>query len=116
MEKILKIVLPALVVGGGAWLLYLYNTPYIAYTIGKPVNADDQYIEHFMVSYWHPKLSILPVPAKYRNLAYGYNEKGLETKFLIENEAARGEFIAPYHIEVNVSYKDDMTVVTYQGT
>ena len=109
MNKLIKIAIAVVVafalVIGGYYFIYLPNYCVIAIGITKPIEDDGQYLEDFMISYDHMPENKIPLAEELTNTK---NEFRLD----FYNKHKEDD----YHIEIEFSFEDSKTIVTYKGT
>ena len=109
MNKLLKIVIPVVIaiaiVIGGYYFIYLPNYYDIKIGISTPVEADKQYLEDFIIHYSHMPENKIPLAEELTNTK---NEFRLD----FYNKHKEDD----YHIEIEFSFENRKTIVTYTGT
>lgn len=109
MNRFIKIAIAVIVtvalVVGGYYFVYLPNYYDIKIGIAKPIEADGQYLEDFIINYSHMSEN-----------KEAFAEELIDTKndFRINfyNEHKEDD----YHIEIDFAFEKGKTIVTYTGT
>ena len=109
MNKLIKIAIAvivtvALVVGGYSFV-YLPNYYDIKIGISKPIEADGQYLEDFIIHYSH-------MPKNKGALV----EELTDTKNYFRMNFYDEHKEDDYHIEIDFTFEKGQTIVTYTGT
>ena len=109
MNKFIKIAIPVViavaVVIGGYFLIYLPNYYDIKIGISTPGEADEQYLEDFIIHYSHMPENKIPLAEELNN-----TKNDFRMNFYDEHKED------DYHIEIEFSFEDSKTIVTYKGT
>ena len=109
MNRLVKIVIAVVValtlVISGYYFIYLPNYYDIKIGISTPVEADEQYLEDFIIHYSHMPENKIPLAEELTNTK---NEFRLD----FYNEHKEDD----YHIEIEFTFEDGKTIVTYTGT
>lgn len=109
MNKLIKIAITALValalVFSGYYFVYLPNYYDIAIGITPPVDAGDQYLEDFIISYDHIPENKVPLAEELTNTKNDF-------RLNFYNEHKEDD----YHIEIEFTFEKGKTIVTYTGT
>ena len=109
MNKFIKIAIPVVIavaiVISGYYFIYLPNYYDIKIGISAPIEADGQYLEDFMISYDHMPENKVPLAEELTNTK---NEFRLD----FYNKHKEDD----YHIEIEFSFENGKTIVTYTGT
>ena len=109
MNKLVKIAIVIVVafalVIGGYFFIYLPNYYDIKIGISTPVEADEQYLEDFIIHYSHMPENKIPLAEELTNT---------KNEFILDfyNEHKEDD----YHIEIEFTFEDGKTIVTYKGT
>ena len=109
MNKFIKIAIPviiaAAVVIGGYFLIYLPNYNDIVIGIAAPAEEDSQYLEDFIIHYSHMPEDKIPLAEELTNTKNDF-------RLNFYNEHKEDD----YHIEIEFTFEDGKTIVTYKGT
>lgn len=109
MNKLIKITIAIIVtvalVVGGYYFVYLPNYYDIKIGIAKPNETDGQYLEDFIIHYSH-------MPESKTALAEELTDTKNDFRMNFYNEHKEDD----YHIEIDFTFENDKTIVTYKGT
>ena len=109
MNRLVKIAIAVVValtlVISGYYFIYLPNYYDIKIGISTPVEAEEQYLEDFIIHYSHMPENKIPLAEELTNTK---NEFRLD----FYNEHKEDD----YHIEIEFTFEDGKTIVTYKGT
>ena len=109
MNKLIKIAIAVIVtvalVVGGYFLIYLPNYYDIKIGISTPVEADEQYLEDFIIHYSH-------IPENKVSLAEELTNTKNDFRMSFYEEHKEDD----YHIEIEFAFEKGQTIVTYTGT
>lgn len=109
MNKLVRIIIPIVVaiaiVIGGYYFIYLPNYNDIVIGISTPVEDDGQYLEDFIIHYSHMPENKIPLVEELTN-----TKNDFRMNFYDEHKED------DYHIEIEFSFEDYKTIVTYKGT
>ncbi len=109
MNRFIKIAIPVVIAAavliGGYYLIYLPNYYDIAIGISTPVENDGQYLEDFIIQYNH-------MPEDRISLVEELTDTKNDFRLNFYNEHKEDD----YHIEIEFTFKNGKTIVTYKGT
>ena len=109
MNRFIKIAIAVIVtvalVVGGYYFVYLPNYYDIKIGIAKPIEADGQYLEDFIIHYSH-------MPESKEALTEELTNTKNDFRINFYNEHKEDD----YHIEIDFAFENAKTIVTYKGT
>ena len=109
MNRLVKIAIAVVValtlIISGYYFIYLPNYYDIKIGISTPVEAEEQYLEDFIIHCSHMPENKIPLAEELTNTK---NEFRLD----FYNEHKEDD----YHIEIEFTFEDGKTIVTYKGT
>ena len=109
MNKLVKIAIVIVVafalVIGGYFFIYLPNYYDIKIGISTPVEADEQYLEDFIIHYSHIPENKIPLAEELTDTKNDFRKN-----FYDEHKEDN------YHIEIEFAFEKGQTIVTYTGT
>ena len=109
MNKLVKIAIVIVVafalVIGGYFFIYFPNYYDIKIGISTPVEADEQYLEDFIIHYSHMPENKIPLVEELNN-----TKNDFRMNFYDEHKEDN------YHIEIEFTFEKGKTIVTYKGT
>ena len=109
MNKLVKIAIVIVVafalVIGGYFFIYLPNYYDIKIGISTPVEADEQYLEDFIIHYSLMPENKIPLVEELTN-----TKNDFRINFYDEHKEDN------YHIEIEFAFEKGQTIVTYTGT